>query len=40
MNFIVDLFRVSQQDQTLYDQPFTAAQRDAFEAGRMPDRVR
>jgi len=36
MHFIIDLFRVSQQDQTLYEQPFTGAQRDAFEAGHMP----
>jgi len=36
MHFIIDLFRVSQQDLSLYDHPFSGAQREAFEAGRMP----
>lgn len=36
MHFIIDLFRVSQLDQTLYDSPFTATQREAFEALRLP----
>ncbi len=36
MNFIVNLFRSRQADTTLFAQPFTDPQRDAFEAGQMP----
>jgi hypothetical protein len=36
MNFIVNLFRSRQQDGELLGEPFSAAQRAAFEAGRMP----
>lgn len=37
MDFIVDLFRMRQQTAALLDQPFTETQRDAIEAGRVPD---
>ncbi len=37
MDFIVDLFRTRQQTAALLDQPFTEAQREAIEAGRVPD---
>lgn len=37
MNFIVNLFRSRQQDETLLEPPFSAAQREAIEARRMPD---
>jgi hypothetical protein len=36
MNFIVNLFRSRQQDDELFEQPFSDAQRAAFEAGQMP----
>jgi hypothetical protein len=36
MNFIVNLFRSRQQDDELLGQPFSDAQRQAFEAGQMP----
>lgn len=36
MRFICDLFRCRQQDPTLFEQPFTAAQRALFEAGTVP----
>ena len=36
MNFIVNLFRSSQQSLDLFTQPFTDAQRAAFAAGKMP----
>jgi hypothetical protein len=37
MNFIVNLFRSRQQDRELFDQPFSAEQRQAIEARKMPD---
>jgi hypothetical protein len=37
MNFIVNLFRSRQQDLELLGPPFSADQRAAFEAGKMPD---
>jgi len=36
MRFIGELFRVSQSDMSWFDQPFEPAQRQAFEAGRVP----
>ena len=36
MNLIVDLFRSRQQDRVLYQPPFTPAQVEAFQQGRMP----
>ncbi|WP_375760754.1 hypothetical protein [Corallococcus exercitus] len=36
MNLIVDLFRSRQQDRSLYQPPFTQAQVEAFQQGRMP----
>lgn len=36
MHFILTLFRARQQDQRLFEQPFSAAQRSDIEQGRMP----
>ncbi|MGC4089829.1 MAG: hypothetical protein QM756_18475 [Polyangiaceae bacterium] len=37
MGFIVDLFRSSQRENSLFDEPFHPAQRKHFESGRMPE---
>ena len=39
MNFIVNLFRSRQQDGDLLGQPFSDKQREAIEAGRVPDKT-
>ncbi|NRD48922.1 hypothetical protein HRD50_30835 [Corallococcus exiguus] len=36
MNLVVDLFRSRQQDRALYQSPYTPAQVEAFQQGRMP----
>jgi hypothetical protein len=36
MHFILTLFRARQQDERLFEQPFTDAQRSDIAAGRMP----